>query len=267
MVLSAFSFVDDSLVVLPVAVLPIIFEVLDSYCFVSQFSAALLEEHPLDLVVDCEEDFNEHDCGCVDSDGDEHYSFFGLSGHEEIDVEEDKGEDGVVEKPIGNEGHLFNEIAVHPLPVVALGPPRHVVHIAEGVDQHHMRVRALIHHVADRIDEQFEDETGVGGQVDQGDDEVAGDVDAGDDKNQGALGGAEDIAEAVDVVDLEVHSQYVVDDQSHQQKGVEGENVADVMRAFGPLGSEETPGDAEYDHKYVDERKNLGGILDDVAGS
>ena len=38
--------------------------------------------------------------------------------------------------------------------------------------------------------------------MNQGDDQVAGDVDAGDDEDQSALGGAEDVAEAVDIVDF-----------------------------------------------------------------
>lgn len=267
MILNALSFIKDGLVVLSVAVLPEVFEVLDSDCFISQFSAAFLEEHPLDLVVYCEEDFYEHDGGCVDPDGDEDDSLLGLPGHEEVDVEEDEGENGVVEEPVGYEGDFLNEISMDPLAVVALGPPRYVVDIAEGVDKHDVRIGALVDHVADGVDEQFKDETGVGGQVDQGNDQIAGDVDAGDNEDQCALGGAKDVAEAVDIVDFEVDSQDVVNDQAHEQEGVEGEDVADVVCTFGPLGSEETPGDAEDDHEDVDKREHLGCVLDDVAGT
>ena len=103
--------------------------------------------------------------------------------------------------------------------------------------------------------------------MDQCDYEVAGDVDACDDEHQCALGGAEYVTEAVDIVNLKVDSQNIVDDQPHQQEGVEREYVADIVCAFGPLGPKKTPSDAEDYHEDVDEREYLGCILDDVAGA
>ena len=104
-------------------------------------------------MVDSEKDFNEHDCGCVDPDGYEDDSLLGLPGHEKVDVEEDEGQNGVVEEPVGDEGDLFNEVAMHPLAVVAFGTPGYVVDIAEGVDEHDMGVGTLVDHIADGVDE------------------------------------------------------------------------------------------------------------------
>ena len=45
---------------------------------------------------------------------------------------------------------------MYSLSIVTLGTPRYVIYIAESIDQHDVRVSSLVHHVADRIEEQFE---------------------------------------------------------------------------------------------------------------
>ena len=67
--------------------------------------------------------FDEHDGSGIDTDGDENDTFFGLSRHEEIYVQEDEGKHGVIEKPISDEGHLLNEIPLNSFAVVSLSSP------------------------------------------------------------------------------------------------------------------------------------------------
>jgi len=42
-------------------------------------------------MIGCEEDFEEHDAGCIYSDGNQDDPFFGLAGHEKVYIEENEG--------------------------------------------------------------------------------------------------------------------------------------------------------------------------------
>lgn len=68
--------------------------------------------------------------------------------------------------PVGNEFHFFDEVGEHPLALVALCPPRHVVHVAERVNQHHVRVSPLVRQVAEHVQRQLEHELAMARQMD-----------------------------------------------------------------------------------------------------
>ena len=88
---------DPCLVVLFVAVSPEVAELLNADGFVLELATAFFGYHPLDVVVGGKEHLEEHD-GCrVHSDCDQDYPFFCLTRHEEVDVEEDEGEDSIIE--------------------------------------------------------------------------------------------------------------------------------------------------------------------------
>ena len=200
-----FFFVSDYLVVFSVALAPVVFEVLGTNGLVAQFSAAFLEDHPFQLMVGCEKDFEEHDCCGVDSDCDQDDTFFSLSGHEEIDVEENESQDCVIEKPVCDERHFFDEITVNSLSFVSFCSPGYVVHIAKSIDQHHMGVSSLINHVTDSVDEQLEHKAGMCGQMNNCYNEITGNVDAGDNENQSTLSVTEDITETIYRIDLQIN--------------------------------------------------------------
>ncbi len=113
-------------------------------------------------MVCCEYHFEEHYRCRVHSDRNQNDTFLGLTRHEEVDVQEDKGENRVVEEPISNKGHFFDQIPLYSFATVAFRSPRHVIDVAEGIYEHDMRVCALIDHVANAVEKQFEDEFGMG---------------------------------------------------------------------------------------------------------
>lgn len=99
---------------------------------------------------------------------------------------------------------------------VALCSPGYVVYVAEREYQHDMRVGALKNHVADAVKKQFKNELGVGGEVDQGYENIAGHVDASDDKDQCSFCSSKDICKASYWVYFQIYTQDIVDDQCHE---------------------------------------------------
>ena len=87
----------NGFIVLPIALAPEELEILDTDLLQGQSSAAFLEEYPLELMHDSQENLDKHNRCSVDANGDEDDTLLGLAGHEEVDVEEDEGEDRVVE--------------------------------------------------------------------------------------------------------------------------------------------------------------------------
>ena len=65
--------------------------------------------------------------------------------------------------------------------------------------------------------------------------EITGNVDTSNDENESTLCWTEYISQTVYVIDLEINTKNVIDDQTHKQKSIEGEYIAYIMGAFRPL--------------------------------
>lgn len=155
------------ILILKETLLPKLLQGLNSYVIDLELPTALDEEQPLDLVIRGKYNFDEHDGCSIHSDGDEHNSFSGLPGHEKVNVEEQKGQNCIVHEPICDEWYFFDEVALNTLSVVSLRTPGNVIHVAKCIDKHNVGVCALVYQVADAVDEQFEYEGEVWGQMDQ----------------------------------------------------------------------------------------------------
>lgn len=145
------------MIVLPVTFTPEVFQLLNSYCFVFQLPAAFLEEDPFELMESSENNLEKHDRSCINSNRDKNYPFSGLSRHEKVNIQKNKCQNCVVEEPISNEGNFFNQISLNSFTIVSFCPPRNVVHVAECINEHDVRVGTLKDHVADAVKEQFKD--------------------------------------------------------------------------------------------------------------
>ena len=81
------------------AVLPEGPEAVDPELVLLHLAAALLEQQPLEMMDDGEYNLDEQDgCG-VDSYGQQHDAFLGVAGQEEVDIEEQECQQGIVEQP------------------------------------------------------------------------------------------------------------------------------------------------------------------------
>ena len=134
-------------------------------------------------MIDGQQNFEEHDGSGIDSDSNQDNTFLCFSGHKEVDIEEDKSQDSIVEQPVGDEGYFFDQICMDSFSIVTFGSPRDVINITEGIDQHDMRIGTLIDHVADWIEEQFEHKTGMSWQMHECNNKITSYVDAGNNKH------------------------------------------------------------------------------------
>ena len=105
----------------------------------------LVHHQPFEVVQDGEENLDQQDGCCIHTDGQQNYTLLCLSGHEEVNVQENEGQECIVEQPIllsllpvCDEAHFLNQIPENTMALVSFGPPGYVVDIAEGVDQHDM---------------------------------------------------------------------------------------------------------------------------------
>ena len=156
---------------------------------------------------------------------------------------------------------------MYSLSIVTLGTPRYVIYIAESIDQHDVRVSSLVHHVADRIEEQFEYKFCMSWQMNDSYYEITAHIDASNYEYQSTFSWCKNIRDAVNIPNLEIDHNNIVDDQTHQQKGIEREYVRYVMCIFGPLSAKQTPSDTQNNHENVNKRQYLGCILNDIAGA
>ncbi len=95
-----FSFEFAGSVKLAITLLPEFFEFDVTIDFLTwNGSAAPFSQHPFQVMNDCQHDFKHQDWSGINTDSEQHQSFFGLSRHEKVNVQEDKGEQSIIEQP------------------------------------------------------------------------------------------------------------------------------------------------------------------------
>lgn len=149
-------FIRNRLAVFFVALFPKSFQIFNSDCLIFELSTTFLEDHPLQLMICCEDHLKEHYPCRVHSDWNQNDTFFRLTRHKEVDIQEDKCQDCVVKQPISNKRYFLYQVPLNSFAAVAFSSPRHVIDIAEGIDKHDMRVCTLIDHIANAVEKQFE---------------------------------------------------------------------------------------------------------------
>ncbi len=78
---------------------PKFLQLLHSEIIVSHLIAASFEEHPFDLVTNSQDNLYEKDTSGVETNCEQNNSLFGVSRHKEIDIEENKSEQGIEKQP------------------------------------------------------------------------------------------------------------------------------------------------------------------------
>lgn len=187
--------------------------------------AAPLEQHPLYLVSHCQHHLYEQNPSRIYPYPQQNYPLLRVPRHEEVHIQEDESQYGVEEQPVGDEPHLLNQVPLHPLALVPLRAPGHIVHVAECINEHHMGVGPLVGQVAEHIDQQLPHKLEMSGHVYDRDYHVGQHVDRRDHKYHAGLRVFEQVRELGDVGQLQVHSHHVIDHHPQQQECVEREYV------------------------------------------
>ena len=89
--------------ILLVALLPECFKILGSNCFNLELTTAFFKQNPLDLMIGGKQNFEKHNASSINANPNENYSFFCLSWHKKINVQENEGQYSIIEKPVSNE--------------------------------------------------------------------------------------------------------------------------------------------------------------------
>lgn len=66
--------------------MPKILQILDSNTFIIEFSTTFFKEDPFKLMIGGKKYFDKHNSCGIYTDSDEYYTFFGLSGHEKVNI-------------------------------------------------------------------------------------------------------------------------------------------------------------------------------------
>ena len=148
-----------------------------------------------------------------------------------ININQDISQDTVIEEPTGDKEDLaVKELGLSAGSGGAFGTPGNVVNVAHAVDDHGLGVGALEGHVADGVPEEFEDEFGMGEDVDNDDEEGRADIDDHHDDGRG-------LPERLEpqISQIQIHANNIIHHQPKHRKRKYWQYARHNMRMTLPL--------------------------------
>ena len=132
--------------------LPIFVDFVFSFFFTCtrQFQAALLTQHPLEMIVHGEHTFQQDRQRAPKGDDNQHHAPIPASvdistfRDDHVHIDEDESQQAVVEQPARHKEHLVHFILLDSGADAALGAPGDIVNIAEAVDHHCLRIGSSV---------------------------------------------------------------------------------------------------------------------------
>jgi len=130
-----------------------------------------------------------------------------------------------------------------------------------------MRVSALIGQIGDNIGQHPKQELKVSKDMNEGHDDIDEYIETSNNKDQGRLKLLKYLLKGGKKAHLQIDPNHVINNESHKQEGIKGEDVAEIMGLLGPLVSMQTPHETQDYHEYVNHGHDLSTVLDHVVGA